>query len=87
MNTVEKFEGDLVRVEEVMENPKNRQMWDLWLQKMEFGIESSRKEICRMELQGFQWIFKGNKTKSKNIWRKNKKLNSFSVELMCDDSR
>ena len=48
MNTVEKFEGDWVRIEEVMLNPKNRQMWDLWIQKVEFGIWSSRKEICRM---------------------------------------
>ena len=26
MNTVEKFEGDWVRIEEVIENPNNRQM-------------------------------------------------------------
>ena len=36
MNTMSKFQGDWVRIEEVMENTKNRQMWDLWLQKMEF---------------------------------------------------
>ena len=28
MNTMEKLEGDWVGTEEVMENPKNRQMWD-----------------------------------------------------------
>ena len=50
MNTLEKLEGVWVRIEEVMENPKNRQMWDFYLQKVEFGIGSSRKEICRMEL-------------------------------------
>ena len=54
MNTMVKFEGVWVRIEEVTTNPKNRQMWNLWLQKVEFGIGSSRKEICRMELQGFQ---------------------------------
>ena len=53
MITMEKFEGDWVRIEKVMENPKNRQIWDFWLQKVEFGIGSSKKEICRMELQGF----------------------------------
>ena len=53
MNIVEKFEGDWVKIEEVMENPKYRQMWDFSLQKVEFGIGSSRKEICIMELWGF----------------------------------
>ena len=52
MNIVENFEGNWVRIEEVMEKPKNRQMLDFWLKKVEFGIGSSRKEICRMELQG-----------------------------------
>ena len=45
MNIGENFEGDLVRIEEVMENPKNTKMWNLWLQKVEFGIGYSRKEI------------------------------------------
>ena len=53
-NTVVKFEGDWVRIKEVMENPKNIQMWNLGLQEVEFGIGSSRNEICRMELQGLQ---------------------------------
>ena len=48
MNIVDKFEGDWVRIEEVMENPKNRQKWDLLLRKVEFRIGSSRKEICIM---------------------------------------
>ena len=53
MNTVEKFEGDWVRIEEVMENPKNRKMWNFGLREVEFGIGSSSKEICKMELMGF----------------------------------
>ena len=43
--TMEKFKGDWVRIEEVMENPKNRQLWNFKLQEVEFGIRSSRQEI------------------------------------------
>ena len=53
MNIVAKFEGDWVRIEEVMANSKNGQMWDFWLWKVEFGIGSSRNEILKMEWQGF----------------------------------
>ena len=53
-NTVEKFEGDWVRIREVIENPKNRKIWNFELQEVEFGIGSSRKEICRMEFLGLQ---------------------------------
>ena len=42
---VEIFEGDWVGIEKVMANPKNSQTWNFELQKMEFGIGSSRKEI------------------------------------------
>ena len=42
---VEKFEGDWVRIEKVMANPKNNQTWNFGLQEVEFGIGSSRKEI------------------------------------------
>ena len=54
MNTVAKFEGDWVRIRKVMENPKNRPMWNFGLQEVEFGIGSSRKEICRMGLGRLQ---------------------------------
>ena len=49
MNTVAKFEGDGVRIEESMRNRKNRQMWNFGLWEVEFGIGSSMNEICRME--------------------------------------
>ena len=49
MNIVEKFEGDWVRIEKVMENPKNRQMWDFGLWEVEFWIGSSKKEIWKIE--------------------------------------
>ena len=49
MDIVEKIEGDRVRIEKFMENPKNRQMGDFGLQEVEFGIGSSGKEICIME--------------------------------------
>ena len=42
---VEKFEGGWVGIEKVMSNPKNSQTWNFGLQKVEFGIGSSRKEI------------------------------------------
>ena len=48
-----KFEGDWVRIREVMANLKNRQLWNFGLQEVEFGIGSSRNEICRMELWGY----------------------------------
>ena len=50
---MEKLEGDQVRIEKVMENPKNIQMWDFRLREVEFTIGSSRNEICRIELWGF----------------------------------
>jgi len=50
---MEKIEGYWVRIKEVMANPKNRQMWNFWLREVEFGIGSSRKEICKMKFQGF----------------------------------
>ena len=37
-NIVAKFEGDWVRIEEVMANHKNRQMWNVGLREVEFGI-------------------------------------------------
>lgn len=40
-----KFGGDWIKLEEVMANLKNREMWDFGLQKVEFGIRSSRKEM------------------------------------------
>ena len=51
-NTVAKFEGDWVIIEEVMTNCKNRQMWNFELQEVEFGIGSLMNEIYIMELQG-----------------------------------
>ena len=45
MNTVEKFEGDWVRIEKVMENPKNRQIWNFRIQEMEFGIGSQGRNM------------------------------------------
>ena len=40
MNTVAQFEGVWVKIEGVMENPKNRQMWDFGSWEVEFGIGS-----------------------------------------------
>ena len=48
-NTVAKFEGVWERIEEVMTNHKNIQMWNFGLREVEFGIGSSMNEICRME--------------------------------------
>ena len=46
---MEKFEGDWVRIIKVMENPKNRKMWNFGLQEVEFGIVSSRKEYAKWD--------------------------------------
>ena len=43
-NTVEKFEGDSVRIREVMTNPKNRQMWNFGCHEVKLGIGSSMKK-------------------------------------------
>ena len=37
MNTVETFEGVWVKIEGVMANPKNRQMWDFGFWEVELG--------------------------------------------------
>ena len=46
MNTVEKFEGDWVRIREVMINSKNLQMWNFGLEEMKLGIRASMKEYA-----------------------------------------
>ena len=44
-NTVEKFEGNWVRIEEPVTNHKNLQMWNFGLWEVEFGTRSSMNEI------------------------------------------
>ena len=44
-DTVAKFEGDWLRIKKVMENTKNKQMWDFGLREVEFGIGSPRNEM------------------------------------------
>ena len=71
-NTVAKFEGVWVKIEGVMANPKNRQMWDFGSWKVEFGIGSSG-----MELQRCQGSFRENRVETKEIWPKNRILYFF----------
>ena len=56
MNIVAKFEGDWVRIEEVMKNPKNRQMWDLCIRgnlgsKMGLIIKRTNNKFCKLEFK------------------------------------
>ena len=49
---------------------QHKQLSNFKLQEVELGIGSSMNEICRMEWRGLQWIFKGNRAKTKKIWWK-----------------
>ena len=60
MNIVEKFEGDWVRIREVMTNFKNSQMWNFGLEKVKLGIGSSIKEYA-------EWYYEGDNEISREI--------------------
>ena len=53
MNTMEKFEGDWMRIREVMTNFKNWQMWNFSLEEVKLGIGSSKKEYA-------EWYYGGD---------------------------
>ena len=46
MNTMEKFEGNWVRIREVMTNSKNWQIWNFILEEVKLGIRASMKEYA-----------------------------------------
>ena len=46
---VETFDGNWVRIKDVMEKTKNKQMWNSELREVEFGIGSSRKEYAEWD--------------------------------------
>ena len=50
---MEKFEGDLVRIREVMTNFKNCQIWNFSLEEVKLGIWSSMKEYV-------EWYYGGD---------------------------
>ena len=52
MNTVEKFEGDCMRIDKFMENPKKRQMWDFGFWEVELGIGSSGMKYAEWNCRG-----------------------------------
>ena len=47
-----KFEDVWVKIEGVMENPKNRQMWDFGSWEVEFGIGSSGMKYAEWNCRG-----------------------------------
>ena len=59
-NTVEKFEGDWVRIIEVMTNFKNLKMWNFILEEVKLGIGSSMKEYA-------EWYYEGDSEISREM--------------------
>ena len=59
-NIVEKFEGDWVRIREVMTNFKNLKMWNFILEEVKLGIGSSMKEYA-------EWYYEGDNEISREM--------------------
>ena len=70
MNIVEKFEGDQVRIEEVMENPKNKQMWDFGFWEVEFGIGSLGRNYVEWNCRGVSEVLGKTELKPRRYGRK-----------------
>ena len=66
---MEKFEGVWVKIEGVMENLKNRQMWDFGSWEVEFGIGSSGMKYAEWNCRGVREVLGKTELKPKRYGR------------------
>ena len=65
-----KFEGVWVKIEGVMANPKNRQMWDFRSWEVEFGIGSSGMKYAEWNCRGVSEVSGKTELKPRRYGRK-----------------
>ena len=65
-----KFEGVWVKIEGVMENPKNRQMWDFGSWEVEFGIGYSGMKYAESNYRGVSEVSRKIELKPRRYGRK-----------------
>ena len=73
---MEKFEGDWVRIRELMTNPKNWQMWYFGIQEVKLGIGSSMKEYAKWYYVGYSEVSSEMELNQEDMAKK---------QMICDD--
>ena len=65
-----KFEGIWVKIEGVMANPKNRQMWDFRFWEVEFGIGYSGMKYAKWNCRGVSEVLGKTELKPRRYGQK-----------------
>ena len=86
-NTVAKFEGVWVKIEGVMANPKNRQMWDFGSWEVEFGIGSSGMKYAEWNCRGVSEVSGKTELKPRRYGRKIEFYTFFFQEGICNGAK